>query len=227
MSTNQEAISAIVYLILYFFILIYAAYAYIGMGLGMFRMMRSAGMRNAWMAWVPGCNIYAMGDLADHHNRVNEGRSTRYSLRLLIWHIVSLLLTPPLTLVTLLIGVTVMAESLRSLIELIGSASTDFSWDILAPLLAVFFILLAIWIAVYAVYLIHEYIALHKIYKLFAPDGAAGLTVLSILVSAAIPVIFLVLSGRTPAVAVMQSSDQAPPAAPEAPVASGQSFYSL
>ena len=198
MSTNQEAIFAIVYLILYFFILIYAAYSYIGMGLGMFRMMRSAGMRNAWMAWVPGCNIYAMGDLADHHNRVNESRSTRYSLRLLIWHIVSLLLTTPLTLVTLLIGVTIMAESLRSLIELIGSASADFRWDILAPLLAVFFILLLIWIAVCTVYLIHEYIALHKIYKLFDPVRAGRWTVLSVLLPVVIPALLLVFSKRAP-----------------------------
>ena len=143
----------------------YAAYSYIGMGLGMFRMMRSAGMRNAWMAWVPGCNIYAMGDLADHHNRVNESKATRYSRRLLIWHIVSLLLTAPLVLVTLLLGVTIMVESLRSLIELIGSASTDFSWDVLAPLLAIFFVLLLIWLAIYTVYLIHYYIFwLYSIY---------------------------------------------------------------
>jgi hypothetical protein len=84
-----------------------------------------------------------------------------------------------------------------------------------------------IWIAVCTVYLIHEYIVLHKIYKLFAPARAAGLTVLSVFVMIAVPAIFLVLSGRTPAVAVMQSSDQAPPAAPEAPAAGGQSFYSL
>ncbi len=92
MSTSQESIFAIVYLILYFFILIYAAYSYIGMGLGMFRMMRSAGMRNAWMAWVPGCNIYAMGDLADRQTAVNEGRSTAYRKKLVAWTIVTYVL---------------------------------------------------------------------------------------------------------------------------------------
>jgi hypothetical protein len=75
--------------------------------------------------------------------------------------------------------------------------------------------------------MVFYFIALHKIYKLYAPDGAAGLTVLSILVSAAIPVIFLVLSGRTPAVSMMKENPQTPPDEPQAPADRGQSFYSL
>jgi hypothetical protein len=70
-------------------------------------------------------------------------------------------------------------------------------------------------------------VALHKIYKLYAPSGAAGLTVLSILVSAAIPVIFLVLSGRAPAVAVESGDTTPPPADPAGSGGMGQSFYSL
>ena len=42
------------------------------------------------------------------------------------------------------------------------------------------------------------YKALYRIYKLYAPDGAAGLVVLSIFVTVAIPAVFLSLSKREP-----------------------------
>ena len=99
---------------------------YIFRSLGVYGIAKRRGLKGPWMAWVPGCNIYAMGDLADHHNRVNESKSTRYSLRLLIWHIVSLLLTAPLVLVTLLLGVTIMVESSPKRGAIRSSASRAF-----------------------------------------------------------------------------------------------------
>jgi hypothetical protein len=215
---------AIVYLILYFFILIYAAYSYIGMGLGMFRMMRSAGMRNAWMAWVPGCNIYAMGDLADRQTAANEGKSTAYRKKLVAWTIVTYALS---FLFLIACAVFTVVDTVNDMPN--GDRVEIPEHDMNALIVPSLFVLLALalLIAFYIVYMVCYLICLNKIYNLFAPAGAVGLTVLSVFVMIAVPAIFLVLSGRTPAVAMMQSSDQAPPAAPEAPAAGGQSFSSL
>ena len=78
MYTSEEIIFVVLYLIVYFFMMAYGIFTYVGMSLGGFRMGRKAGMSNPWMFWVPGCNIYAMGDLADHQTAANEGKSTAY-----------------------------------------------------------------------------------------------------------------------------------------------------
>ena len=63
--------------------------------------------------------------------------------------------------------------------------------------------------------------------KLFAPAGAAGLTVLSVFVMIAVPAIFLVLSGRKPVFIGGDDGEVPPPAGPVGPTDMGQSFYSL
>ena len=224
MSTSQESIFAIVYLILYFFILIYAAYSYIGMGLGMFRMMRSAGMRNAWMAWVPGCNIYAMGDLADRQTAANEGKSTVYRKKLVAWTIVTYALA---FLFLIACAVFTVVDTVNDMPN--GDRVEIPEHDMNALIVPALFVLLtlALLIAFYIVYVVCYLICLNKIYKLFAPAGAAGLTVLSVFVMIAVPAIFLVLSGRSPAVAVESGDTTPPPADPSGSGGMGQSFYSL
>lgn len=226
MSTSQESIFAIVYLILYFFILIYAAYSYIGMGLGMFRMMRSAGMRNAWMAWVPGCNIYAMGDLADRQTAINEGRSTVYRKKLVAWTIVTYVLV--FLFLIACVVVTAVATANHMLDQngdLIRIPEQDL--DILIGPSLFVLLTLGLLIAFYIVYVVCYLICLNKIYKLFAPAGAAGLTVLSVFVMIAVPAIFLVLSGRKPVFIGGDDGEVPPPAGPVGPADMGQSFYSL
>lgn len=226
MSTNQEAIFAIVYLILYFFILIYAAYSYIGMGLGMFRMMRSAGMRNAWMSWVPGCNVYAMGDLADRQTAANEGKSTAYRKKLVAWTIVTYALSFLFVIACVVVTAVAAAnEMLDQNGELIEIPEQDMNILIVPSLFVL--LTLALLIAFYIVYVVCYLICLNKIYNLFAPAGAVGLTVLSVFVMLAVPAIFLVLSGRKPVFVHDENGDLPPPASPAGPADMGQSFYSL
>ena len=68
----------IAYAILYLFTLAYAAYAYIGMCLGGSRMARKVGMSCPWMFWIPGANVYALGNLADTQASLCEGKSTKF-----------------------------------------------------------------------------------------------------------------------------------------------------
>ena len=217
---------AIVYFILYFLLLIYAAYSYIGMGLGMFRMMRSAGMRNAWMSWVPGCNVYAMGDLADRQTAANEGKSTAYRKKLVAWTIVTYALSFLFLIACAVFTVVATAnEMLDQNGELIEIPEQDMNILIVPSLLVL--LTLALLIAFYIVYVVCYLICLNKIYNLFAPAGAAGLTVLSIFVMIAVPAIFLVLSGRKPVFIHDENGDLPPPASPAGPADMGQSFYSL
>jgi hypothetical protein len=223
--SNEEAIFAIIYLIVYFFVLAYSAFAYIGVSLGGFRMGRKAWMSNPWMFWIPGCNIYALANLADASCSLREYKSTNYRKKLLTWFIVSIVSALVWCISFVVVGVIATVNEQVTQGDLV--TTPEYGTDALVAPVLIFLLLTGALIALYTVYMVFYYIALHKIYKLYAPDGAAGLTVLSILVSVAVPVIFLVLSGRSPAVAVESGDTTPPPADPAGSGGMGQSFYSL
>ena len=166
-----NAISAV-----YTVALVYAVFYYFSVAPSCFRMMRKAGMKNAWMAWVPYCNFYAYGDLADTYNLLCEAKPTSYAKKLLTWQIVSSVAAYP---------ITILLGALDPEAEL-GDITPDF-W-----------LLLLAYLAAGVAASVFYYISLHKIYKLYAPDRAVGLTVLTVLVPVAIPVIFLVISRKEP-----------------------------
>lgn len=186
----------ILYFAYYLFAMLYGAYAYIGLSLGGFRMMRSAGVKNPWMAWVPYCNIYALGNLADTSCSLREGKATTYRKKLLTWSIVS---TGATFLWSIsLVVLAVLAVSADQVVENGYATIPEYEVEAMVAPVLIFLLLTGVFLALYVVYTVYYYIVLHKIYKLYAPSGAAGLTVLSIFVSVAVPAIFLVLSGRKP-----------------------------
>ena len=225
MYTSEEIIFVVLYLIVYFFMMAYGIFTYIGMSLGGFRMGRKVWMSKPWLFWIPGCNIYALGSLADSSCILREYKSTNYRKKLLVWFLISVGVAIGWCVSFASVAVlSYYAEQVR-----VGSIIHHRPKDVevlVIPVLLLLFLTAAL-IALYTVYMVFYFIALHKIYKLYAPDGAAGLTVLSILVSVAVPVIFLVLSGRSPAVAVESGDTTPPPADPAGSGGMGQSFYSL
>ena len=216
---------AVIYFIVYFFLLVYGAFSYISVSLGGFRMGRKAGMSNPWMFWVPGCNVYALGNLADTSCSLREGKSTNYRKKMLTWFIVSM--AAVFVWYIALAVVAALAVSADQVVENGYATIPEYEAEAMVVPVLIFLLLTGVFLALYTVYMVFYYISLHRIYKLYAPSGAAGLTVLSILVSVAIPVIFLVLSGRAPAVSINSDDKLPPPATPAAPTDMGQSFYSL
>ena len=159
----------------------YALFNYVATGVSLFRMMDKTGVSNPWMAWVPFCNVYALGDLADTYNLLCEGKATRYGKRTLTWFIVTVALSQP----TLLVLYAMNPEA---------SVPTDL-WLLLAGLAAAA-----------TVCSVFYFISLYKIYRLFTED-ATGLLVLSILIGAAVPFILLYLSRRDPRLPFGDSED--------------------
>lgn len=202
-------------------------FIYIGVSLGLFRMMRALNMKNAWMAWVPVCNAYALGSLADEQCARNEGTATNYRKKLLTWNIVNISLG-------LVVCIALVVFLVLVILTSFGGGAADWAhmdWEfsisdamgtVLVPI--IIFALL-IWLPFAIVYMVYYYIALNKIYKLYAPSGSTGLTVLSIFVSIAVPIIFLVLSGRKPVLCEDAYGDT--PTDPTNPSDGGQGFYSL
>lgn len=159
----------------------YVLFNYVATGVSLFRMMDKTGVSNPWMAWVPFCNVYALGDLADTYNLLCEGKATRYGKRTLTWFIVAVALSQP----TLLVLYAMNPEA---------SVPTDL-WLLLAGLAAAA-----------TVYSVFYFISLYKIYRLFS-DKAVALLVLSVATGVAVPFILLYLSRRDPRLPFGDSED--------------------
>ena len=193
----------IFYLFYYLFIMAYGAYAYIGVSLGGQRMARKVGMSNPWMFWIPCANVYALGNLADTQASLCEGKSTTYRKKMLAWTIV-VACASVLTVVAMIpmMFVVISNEMMdQNGIVRVPEAYTD---EMAGP--ALFFLLaLLVFFVLYIIYMVIYFKVLYRIYKLYAPDGAAGLLVLSVLVSIALPAVFLALSKREPVLPVPAS----------------------
>ena len=197
MTDLNETLFWILYLIFYCLVMVCAAYAYVFVSLGGQRMARKVGMSNPWMFWIPCANVYAMGNLADTQATLCEGTNTTYRKKMLAWSIVVACAAIPWAIAYTVFMVAAAANGLLDengvLITLDGAS--------LEPLIGPTLFLLAVslvFLALYVVYVVIYYKTLYRIFKLYAPNGAAGLVVLSVFVSVAIPAVFLKLSEREP-----------------------------
>ena len=197
MTDLNETLFWILYLIFYCLVMVCAAYAYVFVSLGGQRMARKVGMSNPWMFWIPCANVYAMGNLADTQASLCEGKNTTYRKKMLAWSIVVACAAIPWAIAYTVFMVAAAANGLLDengvLITLDGAS--------LEPLIGPTLFLLAVslvFLALYIVYVVIYYKTLYRIFKLYAPNGAAGLLVLSIFVGVAIPAVFLSLSKREP-----------------------------
>ena len=214
---TNDAILLIFYMLYSLFVMAYGAYAYIGMGLGGFRMARKIGMTNPWMFWIPMANVYAMGNLADQQAALCEGRSTAFRKKMLAWNIV--IICAALLFVIAMIPILVVA-TVHGTMDENGTVTIPEAYmeDLVGPSLFFLFSLLVL-LVLSVIYLVVYYKVLYRIFKLYAPDGAVGLLILSIFVNAAIPAIFLILSGKEPALPM--------PARGEGESDGGNGYYSL
>ena len=194
---TNETLFWILYLIFYCLVMVYAAYAYVFVSLGGQRMARKVGMSNPWMFWIPCANVYAMGNLADTQATLCEGKNTTYRKKMLAWTIVVACIS---IVWAIAFSVYMVVAAANGMLDTNGDLVTLDGFDpdaLIGP--ALFFLLTSLaFLVLYIVYLVIYYKALYRIYKLYAPDGAAGLLILSIFVNVAIPAVFLSLSKRDP-----------------------------
>ena len=197
----------VIYVIFYLLTLAYGALSYVGMSLGGSRMARKVGMSCPWMFWIPGANVYALGNLADTQASLCEGKTTKFRKKLLAWTII---LTAATIIWAIVISVVTVAFAASGMLDASGSLITtlDGSGDVaIINYLLAWLISSILFLVPYVIYVVVYYKCLYRIYKLYAPDGAAGFVVLSILAIVAIPILFLVLSGKDPVLPVPPSMD--------------------
>ncbi len=175
--------------IIYFFMLSIsigiAVAQYVLQALGLRGMLRSIGYAKTWHAFVPFCNAYAMGYLADCYN---DGKpKTNYAKRLLGLNIATLAVVLPMMflIIALMVASTVRGET------------TVMSIEIVFLLLAMIAIYVAVMVLA-VIYAVNSIKAVWRIYRIFAPEQSILFLMLSIFVSPAMAVIFFIIRSRAP-----------------------------
>lgn len=167
--------------VVYIFALLIGLFAYIMEGLALHRMGKVCGAPYPWLAWIPYANLYALGYVADKDAEVSGRPATHYRITL-----------PILSAVLSVLSFGLMGVSVTAVFSSMdGEISYGSAMLIMLMLLAL--------MVVAVVQLVFEFIALWHIYRLFSPDNAVAFILLSILVSASMPILLFVASRKIPA----------------------------
>jgi hypothetical protein len=189
--------------------------AYVLQSLGLYRMMRKTGLEKTWTAWVPFAHPYALGALADNYQARTVGKSTAYRKKLMIWFVVLAVLC-----VGFLIAFLCWMPSGAGTLETTEGAAVRS--EISRAMIFFHIASTPLYVAEF-IFMVYYFIAYFQVCKLFSPQNAVLLLVLSILVSAAQPFVLLLLSKNTPA---GQNTEDTPPPPPAPSPIPGRNIYS-
>lgn len=182
---------------------IWTALTYVGTSLGGQRMAKKVGMENPWLFWIPGANLYALGQLADIQASRCEGKTTNLRKKILIWLIAPMIVSIAWAIILVIWLIAAVNKGILNnneivSLDMIGDASMiGLSIAILLGFIALF--------VAYIILIVIYYKALYRTYKLYAPDSAGGFLVLSIFIGAAIPILLFALSFKEPALPAEQN----------------------
>ncbi len=155
---------------------------YVLQSLGLRSMLKSLGFEKTWYAFVPFCNSYAIGYIADKYD---DGKpKTNYAKKLFRLSIATAVLFLPILFIIIVIAI-------------MSAAYGDTGVGLAFALLLVFgsYIALIVLAVIYSVNLIK---ALWRIYRIFAPEKSILFLMLSIFVSPAMSIIFFIIRNRRP-----------------------------
>jgi len=163
------------------FAMLFTLAIYVVTALGYYRMAKKLGVDNAFLAFIPVASQYLIGQIAEVGASATGKKSWPWRYILLLPYI-------GLFVLSFVMGVTS-------------------ALSVVLPIFAVLTLLLALVIMpVTIAVVVFNYMALWYIFKLFDEGNAVLYLVLSIFFSVAMPIIILILSGKTPMIYQQQSN---------------------
>lgn len=165
---------------------------YILRAIGIYKMSKTAGVEYPWLSFIPVANSFTLGRLAERYHKNPIEKPSKYSVILLILHIIE-------KIGEIVFSVLFFIIALNATRSIIGVALHDdeiderlFFYFVLAFGASVFFILSALAFAIV------KYIALWRVYASFDGKNAVLFTVLSVLFNFLEPVFLFVIRNNQP-----------------------------
>lgn len=190
----EEAVS----FFLTFFIGAIAVSAVIGIAIyllesiSVYKMAKSAEVKNPWLAFIPVANDWVFGTLAEKYKKKNGTKSARFGIILPVLEGIVFIESIALTIFTVISIKEITGYALDAVNTSTEMAPEQFMS--LIPVIILYFALMAVAIA----YAVVFFIALWRVYSSFDKSNATLYIVLSVVFTISVPVILFIIRNRKP-----------------------------
>ena len=160
--------------------------------ISVYKMAKSAEIKNPWLAFIPVANDWVFGTLAEKYKKKNGTKSARFGIILPVLEGIVLIEASALTIFTVISVKEITGYALDAV-----NTSTEMvpeQFMSLIPVIILYFALMAVAIA----YAVVFFIALWRVYYSFDKSNATLYIVLSIIFTISVPIILFIIRNRKP-----------------------------
>ena len=160
--------------------------------ISVYKMAKSAEIKNPWLAFIPVANDWVFGTLAEKYKKKNGTKSARFGIILPVLEGIVLIETIALTIFTVISVKEITGYALDAV-----NTSTEMvpeQFMSLIPVIILYFALMAVAFA----YAVVFFIALWRVYYSFDKSNATLYIVLSIIFTISVPIILFIIRNRKP-----------------------------
>lgn len=160
--------------------------------ISVYKMAKSAEIKNPWLAFIPVANDWVFGTLAEKYKKKNSTKSARFGIILPVLEGIVLIEAIALTIFTVISIKEITGYALDAVNTSSEMAPEQFMS--LIPVIILYFALMAVAIA----YAVVFFIALWRIYSSFDKPNATLYIVLSVIFTISVPIILFIIRNRKP-----------------------------
>ena len=160
--------------------------------ISVYKMAKSAEIKNPWLVFIPVANDWVFGTLAEKYKKKNGTKSARFGIILPVLEGIVLIETIALTIFTVISIKEITGYALDAVNTSSEMAPEQFMS--LIPVIILYFALMAVAIA----YAVVFFIALWRVYSSFDKSNATLYIVLSVIFTISVPIILFIIRNRKP-----------------------------
>ena len=160
--------------------------------ISVYKMAKSAEIKNPWLAFIPVANDWVFGTLAEKYKKKNGTKSARFGIILPVLEGIVLIEAIALTIFTVISVKEITGYALDAVNTSAEMAPEQFMS--LIPVIILYFALMAVAIA----YAVVFFIALWRVYSSFDKLNATLYIVLSVIFTISVPIILFIIRNRKP-----------------------------
>ena len=160
--------------------------------ISVYKMAKSAEIKNPWLAFIPVANDWVFGTLAEKYKKKNGTKSARFGIILPVLEGIVLIETIALTIFTVISIKEITGYALDAVNTSSEMAPEQFMS--LIPVIILYFALMAVAFA----YAVVFFIALWRVYSSFDKSNATLYIVLSVIFTISVPIILFIIRNRKP-----------------------------
>lgn len=160
--------------------------------ISVYKMAKSAQIKNPWLAFIPVANGWVYGTLAEKYKKKNGTKSARFGIILPVLEGIVLIEAIALTIFTVISIKEITGYALDAVNTSTEMAPEQFMS--LIPVIILYFALMAVAFA----YAVVFFIALWRVYSSFDKSNATLYIVLSVVFTISVPIILFIIRNRKP-----------------------------